>query len=47
MNNTFDFSQFSKQSTKGILVIYLKLLYKVLKAFLGFTISFVQRFSEI
>ena len=31
MNNTFDFSKFSQQSTKGILVIYGNLLYKAIK----------------
>ncbi|QXP64887.1 PH domain-containing protein [Polaribacter sp. HaHaR_3_91] len=46
MNNTFDFSQFSKQSKKGILVIYLKLLYKVLKAFWVLLFLFIQKFSE-
>ncbi|WP_373940797.1 PH domain-containing protein [Polaribacter sejongensis] len=47
MNNTFDFSQFSKQSKKGILVIYLKLLYKVLKAFWVLLFLFIQKFSEL
>ncbi len=32
MNNSFDFSSFSKQSPKGIFVIYIALIYKVLKA---------------
>ncbi|WP_165730312.1 PH domain-containing protein [Polaribacter sp. 20A6] len=47
MNNTFDFSQFSKQSKKGILVIYLKLLYKVLKSFWVLLFLFIQKFSEL
>lgn len=46
MNNTVDFSQFSKQSKKGILVIYLKLLYKLLKAFWVLLFLFIQRFSK-
>lgn len=46
MNNTFDFSHFSKQSKKGILVIYFKLLYKVLKAFWVVLFIFFQRFSQ-
>jgi putative membrane protein len=31
MNNSFDFSNFSRQSPKGILVIYIHLIYKVIK----------------
>jgi putative membrane protein len=31
MNNSFDFSIFSRQSPKGILVIYIHLIYKVIK----------------
>ena len=47
MNNTFDFSQFSKQSKKGILIIYLKLLYKVLKTFWILLFLFIQKFSKL
>ncbi|WP_341221314.1 PH domain-containing protein [Polaribacter atrinae] len=46
MNNTFDFSQFSKQSKKGILIIYFKLLYKLLKAFWVLLFLFFQKFSK-
>ncbi|PQB07053.1 hypothetical protein BST83_07760 [Polaribacter filamentus] len=31
MNNSFDFSKFSRQSPKGILVIYINLIYKVIR----------------
>ena len=31
MNNSFDFSEFSRQSPKGILVIYINLIYKVIR----------------
>ena len=47
MNNTFDFSQFSKQSSKGVFVIYLNLIYKAVKAFWILLFIFVQRFSKI
>ena len=47
MNNTFDFSQFSKQSKKGILVIYLKLLYNLLKNFWILLFLFIQKFSKL
>jgi putative membrane protein len=47
MNNTFDFSQFSKQSSKGVFVIYLNLIYKAVKAFWILLFVFVQRFSKI
>ena len=47
MNNTFDFSQFSKQSKKGILIIYLKLLYNLLKTFWILLFLFIQKFSKL
>ena len=47
MNNTFDFSQFSKQSKKGILIIYLKLLYNLLKNFWILLFLFIQKFSKL
>ncbi|QOD60755.1 PH domain-containing protein [Polaribacter haliotis] len=47
MDNSQDFSQFRRQSKKGILIIYLNLLYKVLKAFWILLFLFIQKFSKI
>mgnify|MGYP001049658325 CR=1 FL=1 len=47
MSNTFDFSQFSKQSSKGVFIIYLNLIYKVIRAFWVLLFVFFQRFSKI
>ncbi|QTE22641.1 PH domain-containing protein [Polaribacter cellanae] len=47
MDNSEDFSHFRRQSKKGILIIYLNLLYKVLKAFWILLFLFIQKFSKI
>ncbi|QTD37385.1 PH domain-containing protein [Polaribacter batillariae] len=47
MDNSEDFSQFKRQSKKGILIIYLNLLYKALKAFWILLFLFIQKFSKI
>ena len=47
MNNNFLFDEFSKQSTKGIFVIYVKQLFNALKATWVFAIIFVQQFSQL
>ena len=47
MDNTENFSQFRRQSKKGILVIYLDILYKALKAFWILLFFFIQKFSKI
>ncbi|WP_405567405.1 PH domain-containing protein [Polaribacter sp. Asnod6-C07] len=47
MNNSFDFSSFSKQSPKGIFVIYTALIYKVLKATWLLLFIVFKDFSEI
>ncbi len=47
MPNTFDFSTFSRQSLKGVLVIYVNLIYKVIKALWILLFIFIQRFSKI
>ncbi|APZ47511.1 hypothetical protein BW723_14985 [Polaribacter reichenbachii] len=47
MNNSFDFSSFSKQSPKGIFVIYIALIYKVLKATWLLLIIVFKDFSKI
>ena len=41
------FANFSRQSPKGIVVIYAKLLYKVFKATWVLLIIFIQRFSKL
>jgi len=46
MDNSFDFSEFSRQSKKGIIVIYLNLLFKFLKAFWILLFVFVKDFSK-
>ena len=46
LNNSL-FADFSKQSPKGILVIYLRLLYKVLKVTWFLLFLFIQKFSKI
>jgi putative membrane protein len=47
MDNDSLFSDFSKQSPKGILVIYAKLLFKAFKATWILLIIFIQRFSNL
>jgi len=47
MDNSFDFSEFSRQSKKGILIIYLNILFKILKAAWLLLFLFFQRFSKI
>ena len=47
MDNDSSFHQFSKQSVKGILVIYANLLFKVFKATWVLLFLFVQRFSKL
>ena len=47
MDKTENFTQFRRQSKKGILVIYLNILYKALKAFWLLLFLFVQKFSKI
>ncbi|HCY97256.1 MAG TPA: hypothetical protein DHU86_03750, partial [Polaribacter sp.] len=47
MDSTENFRQFRRQSKKGILVIYLNLIYKALKAFWLLLIIFIQKFSNI
>lgn len=46
MDNNFLFNQFSRQSPKGILIIYLQLLYKALKITWLLLFLFIQRFSK-
>ncbi len=47
MNNNSDFTEFSKQSPKGILVIYISLLYKTLKVSWILLFLFLRKFSEL
>ena len=47
MNNTFNFSEFSKQSSKGIFVIYISLIYSTLKISWIFIFLIFKDFSEI
>ena len=47
MDKNFDFSEFSKQSKKGILIIYSNILYKILRAAWVLLFVFIQRFSKI
>lgn len=47
MNNTFNFSEFSKQSSKGIFVIYISLIYSTLKISWIFVFLFLKDFSKI
>ena len=47
MDSIENFRQFRRQSKKGILVIYLNLIYKALKAFWLLLIIFIQKFSNI
>jgi len=47
MNNLFDFSTFSRQSTKGILVIYIAHLYKFLKVTWILVFLIVKDFTKI
>ncbi|AUC86530.1 hypothetical protein CW731_15125 [Polaribacter sp. ALD11] len=47
MDNTENFSQFRRQSKKGILIIYINILYKALKAFWILLFLFIQKFSKI
>ncbi|NVK51671.1 MAG: PH domain-containing protein [Flavobacteriaceae bacterium] len=46
MNSNSLFSQFSRQSPKGVLIIYLQLLYKALKVTWILLFLFIQRFSK-
>ncbi|MDG1529124.1 MAG: PH domain-containing protein [Polaribacter sp.] len=46
LNNSL-FADFSRQSPKGIIIIYIKLLYKVLKATWFLLFLFLQKFSKI
>jgi putative membrane protein len=47
MGNSENFSEFRRQSKKGILVIYLNILYKAFRAFWIFLFLFLQKFSKI
>jgi putative membrane protein len=47
MDNKENFSQFRRQSKKGIFVIYLNILYKALKAFWLLVFIFIKKFSNI
>jgi putative membrane protein len=47
MDNTENFSQFRRQSKKGIFVIYLNILYTALKALWLVLFLFIQKFSKI
>jgi putative membrane protein len=47
MDNTENFNEFRRQSPKGVLVIYLNLLYKAIKAFWLLLFIFIQKFSNI
>lgn len=47
MNNITSFSEFRRQSKKGILVIYINLLYKVFRAFWFLLFIFIQKFSKM
>lgn len=47
MNNTTSFSEFRRQSKKGILVIYINFLYKVFRAFWFLLFIFIQKFSKM
>ena len=47
MGNTENFSQFRRQSKKGILVIYLNIVYKAFKAFWILLFIFIQKFSKL
>jgi putative membrane protein len=46
LNNSL-FADFSRQSPKGIIIIYIKLLYKVLKTTWFLLFLFIQKFSKI
>ena len=47
MNNSYNFSNFSKQSTKGILVIYIALIYKTIKLTWVLLFFVLKDFSKI
>ena len=47
MDNREPFCQFSRQSKKGILIIYLNALYKAFKVFWIFLFILIQKFSNI
>lgn len=47
MNNTSNFSEFSRQSPKGILVIYFALLFKTLKLTWVLIFVFIRRITQI
>ena len=46
MNNQFNFNHFSRQSKKGIFVIYINLLYKALRMFWILLFLFIKDFSK-
>ena len=47
MNNSFDFSNFSKQSSKGIFVIYMNQIYKTIKTIWVLLFFGIKDFSKI
>ncbi|TXD51316.1 PH domain-containing protein [Polaribacter sp. IC063] len=47
MNNSFDFSNFSRQSPKGILVIYTNLIYKVIRVTWLLLFLILKDFSKV
>ncbi|PQJ82039.1 PH domain-containing protein [Polaribacter glomeratus] len=47
MNNSFDFSNFSRQSPKGILVIYIHLIYKLIKVSWLLLLLLIKDFSKL
>jgi putative membrane protein len=47
MSNSFDFSNFSRQSPKGILVIYINLIYKVIRVSWLLLFLLVKDFSKV
>ncbi len=47
MNNFFDFSNFSRQSPKGILVIYISLIYRVIKLSWLLVFLIIKDFSKV
>lgn len=47
MNNSFDFSNFSRQSPKGILVIYINLIYKVIRVTWLLLFLILKDFSKV
>lgn len=47
MNNSFDFSNFSRQSPKGIIVIYINLIYKVIRVTWLLLFLILKDFSKV